>query len=671
MSISSFINNEIFKNFDIELYKFMNADLLFKDNINYYKHYSSYGKDEKRIKSYDDFVSVYPNFDCSIYQEFNIDLKNYSKNELLRHYHNHGKNEDIISNLNEFYTKYPDFNIHIYKLFNTDIDSLNEIQTLAHYNTYGKFENRISNIHDFSIKYPFFELEFYKNMYEKNNLSDTEIINDYYKNTLLIKKINNYLIKNNISHSDKIQQVSNIDLFYKIYPDFNIDLYKIYLNKTNKNNIDYSDTEIIYIFFKSTEFYISNFKDLLNKLLITKKFKLKEVNNESVIYSINTFYKNYPLFNYNRYFKYINFNSIKNNSFEENKCELENIISAYQNIENLSKIFFEENDKNLNENFDNTNNEKEDFMLKYQEIILQNKLEIIENYTPFEKKILSDIKDLELKDNLKDIIIYTSSEFNLNNTEVTNQYYLASLLDKHGYRVRIYNNIPYIKNNIFNNYYYNDLDINNSIIIYCDKYTNILNSIYCLYWIFNEDNDLCFSQNDYVYYFNNKIIEENKKYLSFIYLNPNIKNKSIKKIRNGFSYINNLNKEYNPKIKLLHPSNSTQLKNEDNIDYCIDVFNKSVFFISYEPNSFLIFVSALCGCICIVHPIENLTKKEWLETTIMKNAKIDNVYGIAYGIGELEYAKNTISLAENQWKKIIKNNIETSFIPFMNDINKI
>jgi hypothetical protein len=626
MSISSFMNNEIFKNFDLELYKFMNSDLSFKDNINYYKHYSSYGKDEKRIKSYDDFISIYQNFDCSIYQEMNIDLKNYSKNELLRHYHIHGKNEDRISNLNEFYEKYTDFNINIYKLFNNDIESLNEIQTLAHYNTHGKFENRISNIQDFNLKYPFFELEFYKNMYEKNNLSDTEIINDYYKNTLLIKKINNYLIKNNISQSNKLQQVSSIDLFYKIYPDFNIDLYKIYLKKNNKNDINYSDTEIIYIFFRSTEFYISDFKNLLNKLLITKKFKLKDFDNENVIYSINTFYKNYPLFNYYKYFKYINLISIKNNSFEENKGELENIISAYENIENLSKIFFEEN---------NTKN-------------------------------IDKIKELSLKD----IIIYTSSEFNLNSIEIINQYYLASLLDKHGYRVRIYNNIEYKKNNIFNNYYHNDLDINNSIIIYCNKNKNILNSIYCVYWIFNEEDNLSFSENDYVYYFNNNIILENKKYLSFIYLNLNIKNNSIKK-RKGFSYINSLDNEYNSKLKLLHPSNSIQLKNEDNINYCIDVFNKSVFFISYEPNSFLIFLSVLCGCICIVHPVENLSKKEWLKTTIMKNIEIDDVYGIGYGINELDYAKSTINLVENQWKQIIKNNIETSFIPFMNDINKL
>jgi hypothetical protein len=674
------MSNEIFKDFDIELYKLINTDLLFNNDSDYYNHYSFHGKEEKRIKSYNDFCSIYPHINILEYQQLNYDLKLYSKNQVIAHYHNCGKNENRILSIKDFNDRYPDFNIKIYKFFNSDIEKFKEIDILAHYNLHGVNEERISSIKDFNINNPLFDLEFYKNMYDKNKLSDEEIIYDYYKNIVIIDKINTYLSKNNIKlfNNSVIYQVSNIDLFYKFYPDFDINLYKTYLKKMNKNNINYSDIELFCYFFKSSEYYISDFKDVLNKLFITKKITLKDINNSSV-YSLNTFYKNYPSFNYYKYFKYFNRNSIQQDYIDENISELNTIISAYENIENLNKIFFTEDD--LIED----SNEISEYLLKYQEIILKNKEETkketkketkLKVDSDIDQNILKQIKDLGLKNKLNDIIIYTNKELNLNNTEVTSQFYLASLLDKKGYRVRIYNNIEYKKNDIFNNYYINDLDINNSIVIYCNKIgKSPINSKYSINWIFKNNLNLSNGKDNLIYYFDNINITENKKYLSLFYLNPNIKNKYGNSFRKGFCYINNLNKESSSHMKLFHPSNSIEIKNENTIDEYIEIFNKNVFFISYEPTSFLPFIAILCGCICIIHPVENMTKKEWLETTFIssyiKNRNIDHMCGIAYGISDLDYAKNTINSSKDQWNDIIQYNIQTSLIPFLNDINKL
>jgi len=97
-----FMNNEIFKDFDIELYKLINTDLSFTTDTEYYNHYYNHGKEENRIKSQKDFSLAYPKIDIVEYQELNYDLKLHNKNEIMAHYHNNGKNEDRILSRKDF-----------------------------------------------------------------------------------------------------------------------------------------------------------------------------------------------------------------------------------------------------------------------------------------------------------------------------------------------------------------------------------------------------------------------------------------------------------------------------------------------------------------------------------------------------------------------------------------
>jgi hypothetical protein len=86
---------------------------------------------------------------------------------------------------------------------------------------------------------------------------------------------------------------------------------------------------------------------------------------------------------------------------------------------------------------------------------------------------------------------------------------------------------------------------------------------------------------------------------------------------------------------------------------------------------FLMIIAAICRCISIVVPMPNMSKKELLQTLAVseycKEHNVDNLYGIAYGLEDIEWAKSTIHLAEEQWKDIIKYN-NTFYETFIKDL---
>ena len=95
-------------------------------------------------------------------------------------------------------------------------------------------------------------------------------------------------------------------------------------------------------------------------------------------------------------------------------------------------------------------------------------------------------------------------------------------------------------------------------------------------------------------------------------------------------------------------------------------------FISYDPCTFLSIMASLCGCISVVYPWDGLTKQEWLNTTAVaeyiKSKGLDNLYGIAYGLEDVQYAKDTLHLVKEQWTDIQNFNKDTTIVPFINDI---
>jgi hypothetical protein len=55
----------------------------------------------------------------------------------------------------------------------------------------------------------------------------------------------------------------------------------------------------------------------------------------------------------------------------------------------------------------------------------------------------------------------------------------------------------------------------------------------------------------------------------------------------------------------------------------------------------------------------------------LKENNIDYLYGISYGTDDIEFARNTIHLAKEQWENILDFNKKKYFNSFLNDIKKI
>jgi hypothetical protein len=186
-------------------------------------------------------------------------------------------------------------------------------------------------------------------------------------------------------------------------------------------------------------------------------------------------------------------------------------------------------------------------------------------------------------------------------------------------------------------------------------------------------------KNELVYYFNSetKFVKNPEKMgnvyklLSCLYINPCILN-PILDIRNGSCYTIRKANCYSKKIELIHPKASFKIMRNHNQEECIKFFYKYKYFFSYDPYTFLTIIAALCGCISIVNKIEGLNKQQWIETTAaseyVKSKGLDNLYGIAYGQEDIEYAEDTIHLVKEQWDDILNFNKEKTILPFINDI---
>jgi len=279
-------------------------------------------------------------------------------------------------------------------------------------------------------------------------------------------------------------------------------------------------------------------------------------------------------------------------------------------------------------------------------------------------------------------------DFDLRSGGHTVQYELARLLSEAGLDVKV--RAPNkIQNPIFNDYLYGDkINPENTIVIYAENIEhNPINAKYIIRWILAPlginspiDKYKTWGQHDLVYYFNNEErftslnINNIYKLLNIFYISPIIKTINNTNSRNGWCFTTRKT-QYHKQLTFVHPPNSFEITREHNqLDYC-NYFNRYKYFISYDPVTFLSVIAALCGCISIVKKIDGLSKTEWLKNTpysqYLQEMNITNLYGIAYGKEELEHAKNTIHLAQEQWKTIQIYMAKKNVNLFINEIKQI
>jgi hypothetical protein len=94
-----------------------------------------------------------------------------------------------------------------------------------------------------------------------------------------------------------------------------------------------------------------------------------------------------------------------------------------------------------------------------------------------------------------------------------------------------------------------------------------------------------------------------------------------------------------PPLPILHTSKiSIELDYYTNLEKSIDIFNRSEYFFSYDPCTFLVVIALLCGCIVVQYPVEGYTEEQWMHTVGVPT----KLKGFAYGIENIGYAQSTI-----------------------------
>ena len=293
---------------------------------------------------------------------------------------------------------------------------------------------------------------------------------------------------------------------------------------------------------------------------------------------------------------------------------------------------------------------------------------------------------------MKNIIIYPHLPFNFADGGTTVQYELAKIILKLGINVKIFTSHGKTANSIFNQFTSDkNYNKNKTIVIYCEGIQgNPLNAKYVVRWMLSElgknvphDRVNSWSKNELVYYFNSEkkfeinpeLIGTVYKTLTSIYINPFIINR-----RNIFrkGYCHTFRKShYHKTLRYAHPPNaSLELTRAHTQINCINIFNKREIFICYDPLTFLSIIAAMCGCISVVIKVDGIANQlEWIKTTAVaqyaKENKIDKLYGIAYGLDEIGWARNTLPLVKEQWIKIKNFFREKTIKPFLEDLKNM
>ena len=292
----------------------------------------------------------------------------------------------------------------------------------------------------------------------------------------------------------------------------------------------------------------------------------------------------------------------------------------------------------------------------------------------------------------KNILIYTHMpRFSFKDGGTVVQYNIARILSNYKQNVKIYSSSgEKIPNSIFMNFYNNDFPIDdNCVVIYCEGTPgNPLNAKNVVRWMLSVlgqnvpyDYLNTWSKNELVYHFNSEPRFENEpekigtiyKLLSPLYLNPYMKQTNFQE-RQGICFsVRKAFVTHKKKIYGCHPEGSFEIPAETSQMKYIEYFNKYKWFISYDSNTFLTMMSVICGCISIVYKVDGLTKEEWLKTTAaaeyLKHNGLNNLYGIAYGREDMQYASDTVHLAKQQWDNIIEYCEEKTVLPFIEDLN--
>ena len=251
------------------------------DNNNIFNNFNTLKDKECQIISVKDFYNKYKNFNINIYKSLlNIKYNIYFKNddEYIYDWYSNNKDKYYDDYLNDFYNLYHDFDINIYKYFNK-ISNNNNI------NIFFDFENKISN--NENIIYS--KSSFYKKFsnFNKDTYISYNNLNKYTEDELIIH-FHNIGLKENLIYNESYNDIK-INFNIKIYKNLNKDIEKL------------------------------NEKELIVHYL-------KNASKEGRIYSLESFYRVYPDYNFDIKSKKYNFHLFIDNNNLHKIAEEDKII---------------------------------------------------------------------------------------------------------------------------------------------------------------------------------------------------------------------------------------------------------------------------------------------------------------------------------------------------------
>jgi predicted O-linked N-acetylglucosamine transferase (SPINDLY family) len=237
-----------------------------------------------------------------------------------------------------------------------------------------------------------------------------------------------------------------------------------------------------------------------------------------------------------------------------------------------------------------------------------------------------------------------------------------------------------LPNDIFD-IYATEYDINDSTVVVYPEIVpgNPLNAKHVVRWILCELGIHCsaniystWGQNDFVYHYST--FDPNKNVNSYNLLSPlciDARLRDQEKVRDGYCHIIRKGHKFHQSLEYIHPDDSLFLADELSQEMLIYIFNTKKYLISYDPYSYISTMAALCGCISIIVPLKNTSRKQWLESlstsVILEQYGEKELKGIAYGLEEIEYSQNTLSSVKRQ-QNIFVTYGNDSVKRFINDI---
>jgi len=207
----------------------------------------------------------------------------------------------------------------------------------------------------------------------------------------------------------------------------------------------------------------------------------------------------------------------------------------------------------------------------------------------------------------------------------------------------------FILNNKYNTKIATEINLEKDIIIYPEiEPGNPFGGKNVIRWILNDyhlpekDNTLStWEGTDYWLYYSNEFYDSlrDKNILHVretkldIFKNYNLE----RNIKACFTY--RKNHHLRSILPIIHPENSIEIPHIISDKELVNIFNSCERFYSYDTETYLNELAAICGCESIVIP--------------NPNAKlVKDRYGVAYGIENLDYAKSTVEVLIEKLKDI-------------------